>query len=175
MHAYVASNNPIYLGKALHELAYRSNLRKVRGLTRRHKIEAIILDSRACPLYSQPHDPVCPERAFTVRLDDTIVPLGAQAWPAPSLAEADYYIWRTQGDERVRPCHAQRDGKVYKRGDRAIPHPGTEPGCRCWAAPLPHSIHVLKAPPMRKSAPPKHVADIEPFLPLHMTHLMPGT
>jgi len=50
------------------------------------------------------------------------------------------YIWHTAHDEKVRPEHAARDGKVF---DFAKPPPGGNPGadynCRCWAEPIPET------------------------------------
>jgi len=44
------------------------------------------------------------------------------------------YTWRTVGDDRVRPEHAARDGKIF---DWSNPpdggHPGEAENCRCWA------------------------------------------
>lgn len=48
-----------------------------------------------------------------------------------------HYIWRTQGDDKVRPEHAAREGQVFAWDDPAIPPPGTEYGCRCTATPYP--------------------------------------
>jgi len=49
-------------------------------------------------------------------------------------------IWRTSKDERVRPCHAQRDGKefdlsegLYSSCDKKTLIPGTDFACRCIA------------------------------------------
>lgn len=48
----------------------------------------------------------------------------------------DYYIWHTQGDDRVRSSHAARDGKIFNYN---VPPEGGNPGedynCRCWAEP----------------------------------------
>ena len=46
--------------------------------------------------------------------------------------ESEYFEWNTMGDERVRPTHEVRDGKIYN-WDNAEIVPGEEPGCRCWA------------------------------------------
>ena len=47
------------------------------------------------------------------------------------------YIWHTQEDDKVRPWHASRDGKVF---DSEHPpkggNPGEAPNCRCWAEPI---------------------------------------
>lgn len=47
------------------------------------------------------------------------------------------FVWRSVGDERVRPEHAARDGKEFTYDD---PPEGELPGeavlCRCWAEPV---------------------------------------
>ncbi len=47
------------------------------------------------------------------------------------------YIWHTKEDDKVRPWHASRDGKVF---DSEHPpkggNPGEAPNCRCWAEPI---------------------------------------
>ena len=44
------------------------------------------------------------------------------------------YIWRTQGDSRVRSTHSDRDGKVFSWDNPPEGgHPGEAPNCRCWA------------------------------------------
>ena len=44
------------------------------------------------------------------------------------------YIWRTQGDGRVRESHAERDGKTFSwESPPDGGHPGEAPNCRCWA------------------------------------------
>ena len=47
------------------------------------------------------------------------------------------YVWSTSGDERVRPEHAARNGKVYKWSEPpAGGHPGEDIQCRCRAIPV---------------------------------------
>ena len=60
--------------------------------------------------------------------------------------EEDYYIWRTEGDDKVRDAHAAREGHIY---NWHIPpeggHPGEDYNCRCWAEPYkPHEDEVKK-------------------------------
>ena len=44
----------------------------------------------------------------------------------------DEYIWRTVGDSRVRPDHADKNGKKYTLRDGANGlHPGRAVRCRC--------------------------------------------
>ena len=44
------------------------------------------------------------------------------------------FIWRTLGDERVRPTHENRNGITYtwENGSRGL-YPGQDPNCRCYA------------------------------------------
>ena len=46
------------------------------------------------------------------------------------------YVWRTQGDNRVRPSHQANDGKIFSWAEPPpTGHPGEDYGCRCWAEP----------------------------------------
>ena len=53
------------------------------------------------------------------------------------------YVWRTMEDDRVRPKHADQDGKVHSwdkppkvgaKGERF--HPTQDYNCRCYAEPV---------------------------------------
>lgn len=45
-----------------------------------------------------------------------------------------HYIWRTQGDSKVRPSHRANDGKIFSWDDPPpTGHPGEDFGCRCFA------------------------------------------
>ncbi len=51
--------------------------------------------------------------------------------------DAQSYIWRTSGDERVRPTHAENNSKVFSRSQPPpTGHPGEDFNCRCWAEPI---------------------------------------
>ena len=44
------------------------------------------------------------------------------------------YIWRTAGDDKVRPSHAEREGQVFSWDNPPDGgHPGEAPNCRCTA------------------------------------------
>lgn len=46
------------------------------------------------------------------------------------------YIWRTQGDGKVRSSHAANNGRIFSWDDPpATGHPGEDYGCRCTAEP----------------------------------------
>ncbi len=42
-----------------------------------------------------------------------------------------YYIWRTQGDDKVRSSHAELEGTIHSVNENIFP--GEEYNCRCWA------------------------------------------
>jgi len=47
------------------------------------------------------------------------------------------YIWRTAGDEKVRPSHAANEGRIFAWGNPpSTGHPGDEVNCRCTAEPV---------------------------------------
>jgi|GEM_PF-7116926 len=51
-------------------------------------------------------------------------------------SQPQYYIWRTQGDEKVRGSHAANEGKVFSYANPPpTGNPGEEYGCRCFAEP----------------------------------------
>jgi SPP1 gp7 family putative phage head morphogenesis protein len=59
----------------------------------------------------------------------------------------DSYVWRTVGDERVRPEHADVDGQTFSWDSPPEEtdgnHPGEDYQCRCWAEPvLPEALDV---------------------------------
>ncbi len=46
------------------------------------------------------------------------------------------YVWRTQGDSKVRTAHQENNGKVFTRNNPpATGHPGEDYNCRCIAEP----------------------------------------
>ncbi len=57
-------------------------------------------------------------------------------WSVKQARPTTHYIWRTRGDEKVRPSHAANNGKVFS-WDSPPPtgHPGDDYGCRCTAEP----------------------------------------
>ncbi len=48
----------------------------------------------------------------------------------------DKYIWRTQGDDKVRPDHAALNGQIFSWDNPPpVGHPGHDYNCRCMAEP----------------------------------------
>lgn len=48
------------------------------------------------------------------------------------------YVWQSSDDERVRPTHAENDGKTFswKNPPSNTGHPSEDIQCRCWADPI---------------------------------------
>ncbi len=55
-----------------------------------------------------------------------------------------YYIWRTRGDNKVRPFHAANNGRIFAWDDPpATGHPGEDYNCRCTAEPYNGSADMM--------------------------------
>ena len=46
------------------------------------------------------------------------------------------YVWRTQGDGKVRESHAALHGQTFEWSEPDAEHPGQAHNCRCWAEPI---------------------------------------
>lgn len=76
-------------------------------------------------------------RGDLIAQDQTQKGVGAQQQIRASRAGAGSYQWRTQGDDRVRPEHAAREGQTFRWSDPPSDgHPGEPVNCRCWAVPV---------------------------------------
>lgn len=80
---------------------------------------------------------VTESRARLIARDQTNKLNGALTRARQEDLGIEEYVWDTSGDERVRPSHAELDGKVF-RWDSPPPvgHPGQDIQCRCVARPL---------------------------------------
>jgi SPP1 gp7 family putative phage head morphogenesis protein len=76
---------------------------------------------------------------------DQIAKLNADLTQAQQRdAGVEEYVWSTSGDERVRKCHAELDGKKFSWSDPPVVdtrtgrrgHPGQDYQCRCVALPV---------------------------------------
>ena len=78
------------------------------------------------------------------------------------------YVWRSVQDSRVRPEHADRNGKTYSwdKGPSNGQHPGQEVRCRCRAEAVWDEGQAATSTPLRNIQP-------EGFLP-DETHIRPG-
>lgn len=58
-------------------------------------------------------------------------------WLKAASQSTRYYIWRTQGDDKVRESHAANDGQVFEWDNPpGTGNPGEDYNCRCYAEPL---------------------------------------
>ncbi len=83
-------------------------------------------------LFKAAADPLLSTQTQTLRELEQI--LDRQRQQAAGIQE---YIWRTEGDDKVRPSHAENDGKTCSWDDPPdTGHPGSEANCRCHAEPV---------------------------------------
>lgn len=62
-------------------------------------------------------------------------------WSIKQERPTTHYIWRTRGDDKVRPSHAANNGQIFAWDDPPpTGHPGEDYGCRCTAEPYPPEI-----------------------------------
>jgi len=62
-------------------------------------------------------------------------------WSIKQERPTTHYIWRTRGDDKVRPSHAVNNGRVFAWDDPPeTGHPGEDYGCRCTAEPFMPSV-----------------------------------
>lgn len=68
---------------------------------------------------------------------------------------ATHYIWRTSGDDKVRPSHAANNGKIFAWDNPPeTGHPGEDYNCRCRAEPYYGSENIpLHDPPLESVYP----------------------
>jgi hypothetical protein len=62
-------------------------------------------------------------------------------WIKSESQSTRYYIWRTQGDDKVRASHATNDGQVFEwTNPPTTGNPGEDYNCRCLAEPIDKTI-----------------------------------
>lgn len=55
-------------------------------------------------------------------------------WSIKQETFGELYVWRTRGDDNVRPAHAMNAGRLFNRNEPpSTGHPGSEYNCRCEA------------------------------------------
>jgi hypothetical protein len=145
---YYKTNNAAYLELATNEIklnsSYSINPLERIGLQNRNNVRAIIFDSRNCPLYSKPYDKLIPEdKLLEVIPKETIIPKEiSEKFPENNVL-ADYYIWRTRMDDKVRPEHKELEGKVFNY-NYDMKRPSDDYGCRCYEQKLPIHAKIIK-------------------------------
>lgn len=80
---------------------------------------------------------VTESRAKLIARDQTSKMNGSFNQARQTSLGIDKYVWQTSGDERVRPDHADNDGKLFSWKDAPAEtgHPGHDVNCRCVAIP----------------------------------------
>ena len=145
MHAYYGKEGKEKnLTDAIDELKHHSNPKGSKGIQARREAEALLLESHKSKFYSAPGQPLLPRGPLKVYLPETTIPRGVEAWPSPSIDDKSqkYYIWRTEGDSRVRKKHAGFDGRLFKKGS-PIYNASEDAGCRCKRVPVPYELEVM--------------------------------
>ncbi len=143
IHQYYETNDVKYLHKAIDEVRYYSNPKKIKGLQNRRNEQADILDSSKAKIYSAPNDPRLPEREITAKVAETIIPRGTEKWE--KNINSKYYIWRTKCDKKVRESHFMLEGKIFSEDFKPLMgEPGKDYNCRCTKELLPKKIKVLE-------------------------------
>lgn len=144
MNLYTKTSDPEYLKEAVDEVLYRSNKERITGMQNRRDAQAEMLNSLKVPLYSRPNEPLIPNKKIIAKIGETIIPKnysnGKEINPE---YENKYYIWRTQGDSKVRNSHLLKEGKIFGINDTNFP--GKDYNCRCVAEPIPEGIQILTA------------------------------
>jgi SPP1 gp7 family putative phage head morphogenesis protein len=81
---------------------------------------------------------VTASRAKLIARDQTSKMNGAFNQARQTSVGIERYQWQTAGDERVRPTHADNDGKVFSWDDPPADtgNPGDDINCRCVAIPI---------------------------------------
>ena len=77
-------------------------------------------------------------RAKLIARDQTSKFMGKLTELRQTELGVEEYVWSTAGDERVRPSHASKNGKVFKwdKPPADTGHPGQDVHCRCRALPV---------------------------------------
>ena len=131
---YAKTSDPKYLQNAVDEVEKRSNGGNSAGIQNRRNAEGALLNSKNVPDESS-------GLPKTASLNKTIVPL--KNAPFKQGINQDYFIWRTQGDSKVRSEHKVLEGKIFRKDD---PPGGYIPGvcnrCRCHAEEVPDCIKI---------------------------------
>lgn len=80
---------------------------------------------------------VSESRAELIARDQTLTLNGQTTQERQTSAGVDSYTWSTSLDERVRPEHAELEGRVFAWTDPPdVGHPGEDILCRCVAIPI---------------------------------------
>lgn len=137
---YIETNDEKFLRLAIKEVTERSNPAKVDGIQNRRNAEGALLASYESPAYTKPWESPDARQIEAANLNDTIMPLSSSKKRNTGGRNADYFIWRTKMDNKVRADHMLLEGKIFrKEGDL---FPGSLNNCRCHTEEVPDHILI---------------------------------
>ena len=144
MHNYYKTGNKHCLVEAVTEVRDRSNKHHEKGVQMRRNCEAAMLSSMDAPLYAGPGLKPCLSKLklelsrnpFATRL-----PVNIAKYFSGQSMHPDFFIWRTELDQRVRPEHIRKEGLIFQKNLLAPnSRPGAAYNCRCYEEPVPASL-----------------------------------
>jgi len=81
-------------------------------------------------------------------------PIDISLKAATNLQSTSHYIWRTTGDDKVRPSHAVHDGRIFSwKEPPDVGRPGDDYNCRCIAEPYEENPYDIYDPPIESVYP----------------------
>jgi len=142
MGKYVDTNDVQCLCAAVKEVRESSNPEDNEGLQNRRDAEAELLSSHKCPAYTKPHESPEAVKVREAHLNSTIMPINCDPLCSEQGVNADYFVWRTQMDHKVRVDHLLNEGKIFRRDNPPGFLPGEKHNCRCHAEDVPDEVYV---------------------------------
>ncbi|MGE4350792.1 MAG: phage minor head protein, partial [Bdellovibrionales bacterium] len=98
---------------------------------------------------------------FVRYLKTGLAPRVSQEVAALPEEQVTRYVWRTQGDGKVRSSHAQNNGKIFDcTNPPETGNPGDDYGCRCWAEKCVSSDYLPHDYNLRPDNPAKPVKEL---------------
>lgn len=139
---YIEASDVQHLKAAVKEVREKSNKDKDVGQQNRRDAEAELLSSHKCPAYTKPHESPDAVKIREAHLNDTIMPINCDPLCSEQGVNAEYFVWRTRMDHKVRENHLQNEGKIFRRDNPTGFLPGETHNCRCQAEDVPDEVHV---------------------------------
>ncbi len=149
---YAKTSDKKYLLNTATEIRDKSNPGKSKGLQNRRNCEAAMLDSTKVPFYTNPNAALMPKTVMKIIAGKTVVPIDIGRY-SPKNTSSDYFIWRTQLDDKVRPAHLQNEGKVFKKKDYHDNNGNFKDkayNCRCFTEEVTNNLYIIPDSNLKK-------------------------
>jgi hypothetical protein len=104
MLAYARTGDQTRLAGAVNELGEKSTPQGQEKLKSRRVFEANLINSTKSSFYTSPLEGNLPKTLPNITLEKTVVPYGIKD-SLSGVANPQYYIWRTAGDDKVRATY----------------------------------------------------------------------